>query len=142
MQKLLLLILLFAIQATFNPASAQKRAKKVKAKTPTEAYYVRFPKDSTSTHIDAYMLGLAHPVTFIIKVKKGKRIMARINEMAEPGNVRINQIIMPDGATDGPFSKSIEYPIIKKGIYKLIIGGSNMQGDNWKGAFTLHVAIM
>ena len=68
MQKLLLLILLFAIQATFNPASAQKRAKKVKAKTPTEAYYVRFPKGSTSTHIDAYMLGLSHPVTFIIKV--------------------------------------------------------------------------
>lgn len=140
MRKILLLFLLCLVQVTLYPASAQKRIKK--AKPSTKAYHVSFPKGSTATTVSAYMLGLSHPVTFIIKVEKGSKLTADVKEMAHAGNLRINRIIMPNGESDGPFSKTLQYPIKQKGTYKLIVGGSKMQGDDWKGAFILHVAIM
>ena len=139
MKRLLLLVSLFLIQSVLYPVIAQVK-QKVVINSKTSTYHIVFPKDSTSTSIDAYMLGLAHPVTFYIKLKKGKKLTATINEMADPGNIRINQIILPDGSSGGPFGKSMEFPVKRSGTYKLIVGGSNMQGDDWKGAFTLHVA--
>ncbi|EHQ29225.1 hypothetical protein [Mucilaginibacter paludis] len=104
-------------------------------------YLVHFPKGKQRVNVGAYMLGLAHPVTFIVKVKHGKTLNASIRELSDKGNIRINQIIMPDGSSDGPFSKTVKYPIQHKGTYKIIAGGSNMQGDDWKGAFNMRISI-
>ncbi len=53
------------------------------------------------------------------------------------GNIRFNQIIMPDTNADGPFGKDIQYKLDKKGDYKLIIGESLMQGDPFDGDYIL-----
>ncbi len=53
------------------------------------------------------------------------------------GNIRINQILLPENQSDGPFGKDIAYPLEKNKEYKLIIGESLMQGDAFEGDYTL-----
>jgi len=53
------------------------------------------------------------------------------------GNIRINQIIMPDQQSDGPFGKDLDYSLDEKGDYKLIVGESLMQGDPFEGDYIL-----
>lgn len=55
------------------------------------------------------------------------------------GNVRFNQIIMPDGSMDGPFGRDISYELPTKGTYKLLIGESLMQGDPYDGNFIVEL---
>ena len=55
----------------------------------------------------------------------------------KPGNIRINQIIMPDNTSDGPFGKDLAYKLDQQGTYKLIIGESLMQGDPFEGDYVL-----
>ncbi|WP_336518226.1 hypothetical protein [Pollutibacter soli] len=57
------------------------------------------------------------------------------------GNVRINQIKMPDGKPDGPFGMSIDYPVSQKGNYTIILGQNLMAGDPWTGNWVMTVAI-
>lgn len=140
MKALQLLLIALLIQTPFSVAHAQTKHKKTH-QVNKKLYVVTIPKDSTCTDIQTYLPGLSHPVTFIIKVNKGKTLLADIHEKDGPGNIRINQVGLPDGSMSGPYGKSIQCPIARVGTYKLIVGGSNMQGDDWHGPFTLHVAI-
>ncbi len=55
------------------------------------------------------------------------------------GNLRFNQITMPDGATDGPFGHEITYDLTGAGTYAMAIGESQMQGDPYSGNFTVEL---
>lgn len=66
---------------------------------------------------------------------------AAITGVPDTANIRFNQIIMPGGAADGPFGRSMEYTLTRKGEYKLSIGESLMEGDLWGGIFTLEVRL-
>ena len=59
----------------------------------------------------------------------------------KPGNLRISQIVLPDGTMDGPFGQSIRYDIPSPGTVRLLIGESLMQGDPWSGEFTVSVTL-
>jgi hypothetical protein len=142
MRKIWILLFLSLMQIYTSTAQAQKRSKKTRSKTRSEAYHIHFAKDSSNVAIGALMFGLAHPVTFVINPPKGKSLSVSINAMADPANIRINQVILPDGSSAGPFGKSITLPINLKGYYKIIVTGSNMQGDDFKGPFTLHASII
>src|SRR5690606_7305752 len=52
-------------------------------------------------------------------------VVAFVNAPGTERNMRINQIIMPDGSMDGPFGHDIHYGTAQKGNYKLIIGKDN-----------------
>ncbi|MCF3109496.1 hypothetical protein LL912_12005 [Niabella sp. CC-SYL272] len=54
-------------------------------------------------------------------------------------NVRISQIEMPDGKTDGPFGLTMQYKTGKKGTYTLIIARSNMADGTVKGPVNIFV---
>ncbi|WP_156307922.1 hypothetical protein [Sphingobacterium endophyticum] len=65
-----------------------------------------------------------------------KNLNAEVNGVPA-GNIRFNQIIMPDKSSDGPFGKDLNYLLDQSGEYKLIIGESLMQGDPFEGDYIL-----
>lgn len=65
-----------------------------------------------------------------------KNLNAEVNGVPA-GNIRFNQIIMPDKSSDGPFGKDLNYLLDQSGEYKLIIGESQMQGDPFEGDYIL-----
>ena len=60
---------------------------------------------------------------FVIVIKNVTKptISVKINTVEKDRNLRINQIILPDGSTDGPFSKEMNYTKKKNGTYKIVI---------------------
>lgn len=103
--------------------------------------HINFPKDSTWVTVNGKMKGIKHPITVYIPVKQGKQLTATILPADSLANIRINQIFTPDGKADGPFGRELKHAIKQQGTYKLIISENMMQGDEWKGEFTLTVKV-
>lgn len=76
---------------------------------------------------------------FILKIidLEKPNIKAKINTKQKDFNIRFNQIKLPNGDYDGPFSREINYDVKDKGEVWLIIGKSNMASGNTKGSFTV-----
>ncbi|HEV8083576.1 MAG TPA: hypothetical protein VGP55_10260 [Chitinophagaceae bacterium] len=94
--------------------------------------------------IRGYLSGIGRHVTLIVPVNSGDSITAQIIPDDDTANIRFNQVYIPLGKTgkyDGPFSRSISYPVSVKGNYKLIIGENLMKESDWKGNFTCNVLI-
>jgi hypothetical protein len=81
-----------------------------------------------------------HP-TYSVKVEKGQTIIATIKPLEKGGNVRINQLQLPDKSFDGPFGDSLHYYIKKSGTLRFIIGQNTMAGDPWTGDFIFHLRV-
>ncbi len=48
-------------------------------------------------------------------------------------NIRISQVVRPDGSTDGPFGQQLVYEIKQRGNYSFIINKSNMASGTQVG---------
>ena len=81
-----------------------------------------------------------HP-SYSLDVKKGQSIIATIKPIQKGGNVRINQVQLPDKSFDGPFGDSMRYYIKKSGTLRFIIGQNMMAGDPWTGDFIFHLRV-
>lgn len=66
-------------------------------------------------------------------------IKAKISTNQKDFNIRFNQIKLPNGDYDGPFSREITYETKGKGEVWLIIGKSNMASGNTIGSFNVSV---
>lgn len=78
---------------------------------------------------------------FIIVIKNVTKptISAKINTLEKGRNLRINQIILPDGSADGPFSKEMKYNKKKNGTYKIIFGKNLMADGKLTGNISVTV---
>ncbi len=56
-------------------------------------------------------------------------------------NIRINQLIAPDGEMDGPFGTFYSASLKVPGTYKVIIAESLMQENPYEGPYTLKITI-
>lgn len=57
-------------------------------------------------------------------------------------NLRLSQIIMPDGSMDGPFGTETEYSLTQNGGYQLIFNENMMAGDGpWSGDVTFTISV-
>lgn len=90
--------------------------------------------------IEGHLHGLDDSQIVSFEGKEGQKVKATLTT-PRPGNIRFNQIMTPSGETDGPFGQEIEYDLNETGTWKLIVGGSLMQGDSYDGDFkvTLNV---
>jgi len=70
---------------------------------------------------------------------KGQSFTATIKPVEKGGNVRINQIQLPDDSFDGPFGDSLRYTLKRSGKLRFIIGQNMMAGDPWTGDFIFHL---
>lgn len=85
---------------------------------------------------EGYTNGLDDPQTITFFAEKGQYLSAKLVS-PDTANLRINQIITPSEQGDGPFGKELNYTIDETGDWKMVVGGSLMQGDNYRGEFTL-----
>jgi hypothetical protein len=84
--------------------------------------------------------GLNDPQEVPFHAKEGQKLTAELTT-PQAANLRINQIISPSGVTDGPFGTDIAYDMTETGEWKLVIGGSLMQGDDYAGDFTVEIRL-
>ena len=75
----------------------------------------------------------------ILKIKNftGKKITGQIIPTNSQMNIRFNQIKLPNGTLNGPFSRDLVYDIKESGEVWLMIGKSNMASGEITGKFTL-----
>jgi hypothetical protein len=78
----------------------------------------------------------------VVKNVSNDSLVASLNAPGKERNVRINQIIMPDGSMDGPFGHEIHYRTRQKGTYTLIIGKDNMADGQVEGPVTVYVRVL
>lgn len=79
--------------------------------------------------------------TYRIDAVKGTTVIAMVQPVDKPGNIRINQIQKPNGSMDGPFGDSVHYKMPVTGQLKILLGENQMAGDPWSGDFILNVSV-
>jgi hypothetical protein len=67
------------------------------------------------------------------------KITAKISTKQQDFNIRFNQIQLPDGKMDGPFSREITYDVPKSGEVWLIVGKNLMADGKTTGSFSVTV---
>ncbi len=102
---------------------------------------VKFEKDSIATTINGELKPLMQHISVYIKVNQGKQLTAFLQTPDPNANIRFNQIYTPDGNADGPFGKELVKPVLKKGIYKIIIGRNLMAEGSLDAKFSLRVIV-
>jgi len=80
-------------------------------------------------------------VTYSFKISTMGKLVGKIKVDTQPANIRFNQIVTPNGQSDGPFGQDIEYTLTQKGIYKLLIGHSLMAENAYVGHFQVSITL-
>jgi hypothetical protein len=57
-------------------------------------------------------------------------------------NLRLAQIVMPDGTMDGPFGVDTTLNLAQKGGYELRFHENQMSGDPWSGDALITISLM
>ncbi len=57
------------------------------------------------------------------------------------GNLRLSQIVMPDGNMDGPFGTDMTVSLAQIGGYELRFSENQMSGDRWSGNAIITISL-
>ena len=66
-------------------------------------------------------------------------VKMKLSVPGDSGNIRINQLVMPNGEMDGPFGKTYEANLEDLGTYQVIIGASMMAENPYIGDYRLEI---
>ncbi|WP_018631260.1 hypothetical protein [Niabella aurantiaca] len=101
------------------------------------ALTVKRNTDTLSTEIrkDYQQVHIQIPVT------NTRHLTAQLKPEGRERNIRISQIEMPDGKTDGPFGAAMEYKTNRKGTYTLIVARNNMAEGEVRGPVQIVVVL-
>ncbi|WP_289662102.1 hypothetical protein [Flavobacterium panacagri] len=75
------------------------------------------------------------------KAEDSGELKAEIVPATGKGNIRFNQIILPDKTSDGPFGMELKIPLKQKGSYILVIGHSLMAENPYYGKFKIQLGV-
>lgn len=71
-----------------------------------------------------------------------KSLTAKVQTPRDPqGNIRISQIIFPDGSADGPFWQDLKQKLTQSGVYQIILSANMMAGDPWSGEVDMYLEL-
>lgn len=73
--------------------------------------------------------------------KELSKVNAKIIPTTGKGNIRFNQIIFPNGTSDGPFGMDLESSLKQAGTYILVIGHSQMADYPFIGDFKVQLEL-
>lgn len=68
-------------------------------------------------------------------------LSGRLTSNDSIANIRFSQIILPDGTSDGPFGRELQYNLTQTGRYRLSVHEDMMAGDPWGGVFMVRLAL-
>ena len=99
--------------------------------------YTMFLDDKKSETVSLFhSAGKVNTISFINSESKGMQVI--IHPMSWM-NLRLSQIIMPDGTMDGPFGKDTTYKLDQLGWYQLLFNENMMAWDPWSWNVTITV---
>ncbi|GHE31925.1 hypothetical protein [Sphingobacterium griseoflavum] len=90
-----------------------------------------FERRKIAQQKDTLTFALDHPA----------RVHIRLQTVEGTGNIRINQLFMPDGKADGPFGKTFDDSLAQTGNYRLVISESLMQENPYTGDYTVTIEL-
>lgn len=79
--------------------------------------------------------------TLSFRVPKVCKASINIETEGKARNIRINQFIMPDGQTDGPFGNMLTDSLKQTGTYQVVIAESLMAEDTYTGAYKVKIEL-
>ena len=79
--------------------------------------------------------------TYSFRNDNSKEVFIELIPANDTANLRINQIISPTNKSDGPFGRDLVYNLSEKGVYQIKIGENLMQGDPFRGKYTLKLQL-
>jgi hypothetical protein len=100
-----------------------------------------FATDSISVTVKGHLDKRGDPVICYLPVVKGKKLTASVTPEKAKANIRFSHIYLPNGKSDGPFSPSLKYDLVQRGVYKIYISPNRMAGDPVSTDFTLNVKV-
>lgn len=71
----------------------------------------------------------------------GKNLKVKISFLGKTGNLRLSQIVLPDGTMDGPFWVETNYQLTQNGKYTLKFNENQMAWDPWSGTAQIDISI-
>ncbi len=86
--------------------------------------------------------GVTTKVSFINSEATSMRVIVTFPLTETGGNLRLSQIIMPDGNMDGPFSMDNTISLEQTGRYELIFHENMMSGDPWSGSAIVTIRLI
>ena len=107
--------------------------------TGTNEYTFFFDKTNEEIVTLHHTAGQATKIYFINSDAKKMKVVA--TPKGENGNIRLSQIIAPDGTADGPFGQETNYELTQNGGYQLIFNENMMAGDPWSGEVEIKVTL-
>src|SRR5690606_13207165 len=102
-----------------------------------EKGYSQMGKVNTVQHQGMKIVGKKDTVSFDLAKPGCVKISLMVPK--DSGNIRINQLLMPNGEMDGPFGKVFEDSLHRVGTYKIIIAESLMQENPYAGTYIVKI---
>ena len=106
-----------------------------------DAYYAIFNGLGTKVIHAEHISGVPTEISFINSEAKSMEVAIEFPETQSGTNLRLSQIVMPDGTMDGPFGMHVGYNLDQFGGYTLIFSENQMAGDRWSGNATITVTL-
>lgn len=88
-----------------------------------------------------YEKALRERVTFGFEAGDYKKVHVELKSDDTTANIRLSQIVMPDGSADGPWGREMDYDLPSGGFYRLIVIENMMAEDPWAGRFAIVVRL-
>ncbi|RZF58849.1 hypothetical protein [Sphingobacterium corticibacterium] len=79
--------------------------------------------------------------TISFEIQEPSFVKMTLSTPSDSGNIRINQLRMPDGEMDGPFGKMYEARFDQVGTYQVIIAESMMAENPYTGDYRFRIEI-
>jgi hypothetical protein len=70
------------------------------------------------------------------------RVVITFPSRTASGNLRLAQIVMPDGTMDGPFGTDSTIQLAQSGGYELRFHENMMSGDPWSGEADIAITLL
>jgi len=106
-----------------------------------DTIYMEF-KNEKGSFIAEGVIDSIHPRVYVkFKNEDSGNLKANIVPTTGKGNIRFNQLISPDSASDGPFGMDLNIPLKQKGNYIIVIGHSQMADSPFWGNFRVEMEI-
>ena len=103
--------------------------------------HLAFARDSISVTVKGHLDKKGDPVICYLPITKGTKLTASVTPEKAKANIRFSYIYLPNGKPDGPFSPSMKYDLVQRGVYKIYISPNRMAGDPMSTDFILKVKV-
>lgn len=102
---------------------------------------LRFAAGADSAVMEGTWNAERHDSLFLFEVIRPAALYVQLVPGKPTLNLRINQVLLPDGSADGPFGSQLRYSLKQKGWHALRIGPNRMAEGDTAGSFrlTLHI---